>query len=202
MIGKKFGTRTIISDAGTRGKRKVKIYVAKCDCGFQVIRCLQTLKKSNCQSCHSKRINTRHGLSKMPIYRVWMGMKTRCFNKKDDGYIWYGARGITVCERWMKFENFFEDMGHKPEGLSIDRIDVNKGYYKENCRWANPQQQTENRRPIIPTGFNLKCIICKKIKYLERHRQINALYCSRKCQSVGNTKQFKSQRVANEKNLE
>jgi hypothetical protein len=72
-------------------------------------------------------------------------MKSRCINKNSASYSNYGARGITVCDRWKKFHFFNEDMGDCPDGMSIDRIDNNKGYFKENCRWATTKQQQRNR---------------------------------------------------------
>ena len=81
-------------------------------------------------------------------YRSWLMMKNRCLNSNDSSYLHYGAKGITVCEKWMTFEGFLDDMGNKPlvgEDWSIDRIDGTKGYYKDNCRWATPAQQSLNQ---------------------------------------------------------
>ena len=81
-----------------------------------------------------------------PTYKVWAGMKKRCSTPSMTAYKYYGGRGIIVCERWQKFENFLYDMGEKPEGLSIDRIDQNGNYEPSNCRWASTKTQMRNRR--------------------------------------------------------
>jgi hypothetical protein len=86
----------------------------------------------------------KHGMSYHPLYRVWLSMKSRCNNKKNLKYPRYGGRGIRVCDRWNKFENFYADMGERPDGLSIDRINNNKGYNKKNCRWATIREQAKN----------------------------------------------------------
>lgn len=80
-------------------------------------------------------------------YGIWRGMLYRCRNKNSREYPIYGARGITVCKRWMKFENFLEDMGKKPKNKSLDRVNNNRGYMPSNCRWATHSQQMANRRP-------------------------------------------------------
>lgn len=79
-------------------------------------------------------------------YRVWCNMKQRCMNTDNPAYSDYGGRGITVCERWMNFENFLEDMGERPKGLTLDRRDNNAGYCRENCRWASTTVQARNSR--------------------------------------------------------
>jgi hypothetical protein len=103
---------------------------------------------------------TIHGMSKTKTYRTWQSMKARCTNPSNVQYMDYGGRGIGVCEEWMKFENFFEDMGLRPEGMSLDRIDNEKGYSKENCRWATEFEQKRNTRRNHWITFNgeTKCL--------------------------------------------
>lgn len=88
-----------------------------------------------------------HKKSYTKEYRTWIAMMSRCRNEKDCNYKNYGARGIFVCERWYKFENFYEDMGDLPfYEAQLDRIDNEKGYFKENCRWVNSKENCRNRR--------------------------------------------------------
>ena len=79
-------------------------------------------------------------------YQTWQAMKTRCLNPNSSSYKNYGDRNIKICDKWMSFEGFFEDMGERPDGYSLDRIDNNKGYSRDNCRWATPAEQNRNTR--------------------------------------------------------
>lgn len=92
-----------------------------------------------------------HGLSSTPEYEVWQNIKGRCYNPNNPNYKNYGAKGVGMCKRWREsFEAFLEDMGERPGAeLSVDRIDVNKGYKPSNCRWATVDQQANNRRVSV-----------------------------------------------------
>jgi len=99
-----------------------------------------------------KRHNTtpKHRLSRSRVYEIWAGMLKRCDEPKHASYKYYGGRGISVCDRWRTFENFLADMGHPPDGTSLDRIDNDGNYEPTNCRWATAAVQAKNKRPRSP----------------------------------------------------
>lgn len=92
---------------------------------------------------------TTHGQRNSRAYRIWHGMKTRCLNVNEHSYPRYGGQGVTISEDWMKFENFFRDMGHPPEKYTIERLSNDLGYSKENCVWADHATQVRNRRNAV-----------------------------------------------------
>lgn len=110
-------------------------------------------KTTKCKSCASTIKNTIHGLRQHRLYNIWNGIKGRVLNPKNKDYKYYGLKGITISDRWLKIENFIEDMypSYK-EGLTIDRIDNNLGYCKENCRWATMVTQQRNKIILMSTN--------------------------------------------------
>lgn len=86
-----------------------------------------------------------HGKSNSVEYTAWDSMLQRCTNKNSQSYFLYGGRGINVCDRWLRFENFYFDMGDRPNGLTLERLKNDKGYYPENCVWATSLEQSHNR---------------------------------------------------------
>ncbi len=98
---------------------------------------------------HKERIRRWRIKNVTPTYVSWYGMLSRCRNSKSDNYPRYGGRGITVCERWLSFESFLIDMGERPEGLTIDRIDPDENYEPNNCRWATAAEQRANWRKRV-----------------------------------------------------
>lgn len=143
LIGREFGRLKVLAEVDPTSERHTQ-YACLCQCGnLKAVRTYDLLKGKVISCGCAKWL---HGLSKSPEYRSWYSMKERCLNKKHPWYKYYGGRGITICKRWMSFENFIADMGSRPPGHTLDRIDCNKSYYPENCRWATVAQQNSNRR--------------------------------------------------------
>lgn len=152
-IGMTFGRLTVtkIIRQNKDGRALVRARCV-CTCGGLVDVGTSRLLSGNTKSCGclrrettSKRAQT-HAMSKLPEYKAWKTMKARCNNPKHHAFHRYGGRGIQVCKPWMEsFENFVNDMGLRPAGMTIDRKDNNKGYCKENCHWASIKTQARNR---------------------------------------------------------
>lgn len=96
----------------------------------------------------------RHGLSGTQAYKSWRAMVARCTNSGHNMWKHYGGRGIKVCDRWSYFPNFFADMGERPDGATLDRIDPNKGYEPSNCRWVTQKEQRLNQRRTVLYTYN------------------------------------------------
>ncbi len=146
ITGKRFAHLVAIRRAGISSDRKAS-WLFACDCGKEAVISGHAVRTGNTKSCGW--CFYRHGMTDTPTYFTWLAMRTRCSNPNVWDYKYYGGRGIGICERWNDFRNFYADMGERPDGLTLDRIDVNGDYEPNNCRWATWQEQCANKRAKV-----------------------------------------------------
>ena len=165
---------TWIKDLAERAKSREIIGLYSCTCGGTIelpnsrVRNKVTL---SCGCIHKEWLlanNPSHRMSKTKTYNSWAALKQRCEYLKSKNYSRYGGRGIKVCPRWSKFENFHEDMGTRPDGMTLDRVDNDGDYSKENCRWADTKTQSRNKsNTIMLTAYGISMIAADWAEALE-----------------------------------
>jgi len=161
--GLRYGRLTIIDWVDEKPHLHV---LCSCDCGNEKVIRITGLRNGNTVSCgcfnleRTTEVNTRHGKSHESIHNIWKGMNSRCNTPTCSTYKHYGARGIKICERWKSFENFYADMGDRPAGMTLERIDNSGNYEPSNCKWATHKEQMRNRRfnNVITYNGQTKCM--------------------------------------------
>lgn len=171
IIGRQFGRLIAVEYAGKNEFARSQ-WLCKCECGGEKVVYLRSLLSGDTKSCgclqrelasqraaSTNKKNAKHGMVNIPEYRVWGMMIQRCTNPNNKNYKDYGGRGITVSEEWLDFKNFIKDMGRRPNNkLTIERVDNDKGYSRDNCKWDTRKVQRANqrcsKRTIISNGRN------------------------------------------------
>lgn len=151
LIGKIFGRLTVISKTDEPNKSGNVKWNCKCSCGnvSSVFQCNLIRGFTKSCGCLRKTVGITHGKRNTPAYSSWDAMIQRCNNPNHKMFKYYGERNINVCKRWMTFENFYKDMGDRPDGCSLDRRDNDGDYEPGNCRWATQKEQVRNRSVTI-----------------------------------------------------
>ena len=152
LTGQKYGRLTVIRRSEKRHLAGA-LWECSCECGGASVSNSLKLRTGHTQSCGCMKVeavpNLRHGYSGTATHRSWKEMRQRCLNPNSDKWQWYGGRGISVCAEWDGFEVFLTDMGVRPAGKTIDRINSDGNYEKSNCRWATPTEQATTNRGVF-----------------------------------------------------
>lgn len=163
LVGLRF-TRLVVNEFAYKDDHSNNYWKCVCDCGAEITVAQSSLRRTLTQSCgclqkeRARESNSTHRMSNTSEYRIWCGIIQRTSNVKEVLYEYYGGRGIKVCERWLRsFENFYEDMGPRPgPEYSIERINNERNYCPENCKWSTDVEQNRNRRSNVMITFEDK----------------------------------------------
>lgn len=174
LVGARFNRLTVVADGGRDIKKNIR-WLCLCDCGGKALALAHDLKAGKVKSCgcltkegtHWTHGHARKGKNRNPTYNVWATMIQRCTNPNDRSWARYGGRGIKVCKSWLTFEGFYADMGDKPKGLTLERVDVSKGYNSKNCVWDTHHAQSRNKRSnVVVTVDGESKILADWVKYI------------------------------------
>lgn len=151
------------------GKTKAVLWKCLCECGREKIVQANNLRSGHTKSCGCLQEELKgkhsitHGKTGSRAYNTWASMRQRCKNPHKEGYKWYGGKGIKVCEEWESFENFYRDMGDPPDKFELDRIDGNKEYSKENCKWVSHEENMSHASNAVLLQYKGKEMPIRRI---------------------------------------
>ena len=159
LTGQRFGKLLVIGEKGRINEQVA--WECQCDCGNTTVVRSSDLRSGDTKSCGClrKELHTKHGQNTRKrgetlTYQCWKAMIGRCYRPNNTSFPYYGGRGIKVCKSWWKFRNFYRDMGDKPKGLTLERINGDGDYEPSNCKWASYQEQNQNKRNVKGYSWN------------------------------------------------